>query len=151
MCRIRRFSLLSCALLLVTLSSLAQTPTCKRLIVRDTRFPAYPPIARAANMSATIRFRVEVAADGKAQLSFLDGPRNGVWQTLVKSARDYLSAREHQWVDGEHPKSCSYIAAVEFRETGKAITWPNNYFRVTIEDETRTVVEVRPTTPTVLY
>jgi hypothetical protein len=48
--------------------------------------PVYAPIARAANMPARIRFTGEVTEEGKAQLSFLDGPGKGVWQTLGKSA-----------------------------------------------------------------
>jgi hypothetical protein len=102
-------------------------------------------------MSATIRFSVEVAADGKAQLSFLDGPSKGAWQMLVNSAHNYLSARRYSWIDGGEPKPCHYVASVDFRETGNAIEAPNNFFSVTVEDETHTIVEVRPTVPTVTY
>lgn len=149
--RVRRFTLLLPALLLVALPAFSQTPKCKRFMMWDTQLPVYPAIARAANMSATIRFTVEVPAEGEAQLSFLDGPSKGVWQTLAKSAHDYLSARKYGWFEGEHPKPCSYIASVEFREAGEAINSPNNFFRVTVEDEMHTVVEVKPTVPTVNY
>jgi hypothetical protein len=152
MCRVHRLILLFFMLLLISLPSLAQAPTCKRFKVADAQVPVYPPIARAASMSATIRFTVELAANGKAQVSFLDGPSKGVWQMLVKSAHDYLSAREYTWFDGGQPKPCSYVASVEFRVNGKAVEPPNNFFQVTVEDETRTVVEVRPTVPTtVMY
>ena len=102
-------------------------------------------------MSATIRFAVWIPMQGEATVTFLDGPNKGVWQTLVKSARDYLSARKYGWIEDEHPKPCTYIASVKFRQAGKEIAAPNKYFSVTIEDAMHTIVEVRPTTPTANY
>jgi len=147
----RRSALILLALSLLASPSFSQVATCKRFLMWDTQLPNYPPIARAANMSATMRFTVVVPVEGEAQVSFLDGPDKGVWQTLVKSARDYLSARKYGWFEGEHPKPCSYIASVEFREAGEAISSPNNFLRVTIEDEKHTIVEVKPTVPTANY
>ena len=53
MCRIRQLALLLPAVLLVSLASFAQNHTCKQVKVWDTQLPVYPPIARAADMSAT--------------------------------------------------------------------------------------------------
>lgn len=146
----RNLSLLLPALLAV-LSVSAQSPPCKPFSMWDTQLPVYPPIARAAHMSATIRFTIEIPVQGEAKLTFLDGPSKGVWQMLVGSAHDYLSARKYGWMEGEHPKPCTYTASVEFRQSGKEVAAPNNYFRVTVEDATHTIVEVKPTIPTVNY
>jgi hypothetical protein len=148
--QIRNLSLLL-PLLLVVLPVRAQNPSCKPFMMWDTQLPVYPPIARAVHMSATIRFTIEIPAKGEVKLTFLDGPSKGVWQTLVQSARDYLSARKYGWMEGEHPKPCTYIASVEFRQAGEEIAAPNNYLRVTIEDAMHTIVEVKPTIPTVNY
>jgi hypothetical protein len=75
--QIRNLSLLLPALL-VALPVRAQSPPCKPFMVWDTQLPAYPPIARAANMSARIRFTVEIPVQGEAKLIFLDGPSKGV-------------------------------------------------------------------------
>jgi hypothetical protein len=44
----------------------AQEASCGRFQVSDTIFPIYPPIARIAHMTATIRFRVVLPAQGLA-------------------------------------------------------------------------------------
>jgi hypothetical protein len=102
-------------------------------------------------MSATIRFTVTIAATGEPKLTFLDGPHQGVWQTLVTSAHDYLVSRKYVWFDGPQPKPCIYTASVEFRQSGQPIEPPNNYLCVTVIDETHTIVDVKPTVPTVSY
>ena len=137
--------------LLTALSARAQSPKCEPFLMQDTQLPVYPPIARAAHMSATIRFTIEIPEQGEAKLTFLDGPSKGVWQMLVGSARDYLTARKYGWMEGKQPKPCTYTASVEFRQVGKEIAAPNNYLRVTVEDAMHTIVEVRPTVPTVNY
>lgn len=146
----RNFSMLLAALLLALPIS-AQSPPCKPFLMWDTVLPAYPPIARAAHMAATVRFTIEIPIQGDAKLTFLEGPSKGAWQMLVGSAHDYLSARKYGWMEGDHPKPCSYTASVEFRQSGKEVAAPNNYLRVTVEDAMHTIVEVKPTIPTVNY
>lgn len=140
-------------LILVSVASplISQVPTCKRFLAQNTQLPNYPPIARAAHMSGTIRFTVIIPLTGAPNLVFLDGPHEGVWQTLVTSAHDYLASRKYGWFEAQESKPCSYIASVEFRQSGEALPPPNNYLRVTVIDETHTVVEVKPTVSTVSY
>jgi hypothetical protein len=153
MCWIWRPTLLLPMLLAVAMAcpSFSEVASCKRFSVWDAQLPEYPAIARAAHMTATIRFTVVVSAEGEARLSFLDGPNKGAWQMLVKTAHDYLSARKYGWLEGEKPRPCSYIASVEFRQVGTAVDPPNNFIRVTVIDERHTIVEVKPTVPTVNY
>jgi hypothetical protein len=130
---------------------LAQEATCGRFLINDTKLPTYPPIARAAHMTATIRFKVFIPLQGEPQISFLDGPSKGVWQMLVTSAHDYLAARTYGWFEGAQPKPCSYVASVEYRQIPGELDAPNNFLRITVIDEAHTIVEVKPTTPTVNY
>lgn len=130
---------------------LAQNSPCKRFLIEDTRLPVYPPIAHAAHMEATIRFKILVPVAGEPEVTFLDGPSKGVWQTLISNARDYLTGRKYGWFEGNHREACSYIASVEYRIIPGEIEAPNNFTRVTVFDEKHTLIEVRPTVPTVNY
>jgi hypothetical protein len=139
------------AAVVVVTPAVSQTTQCKPFTMLDTQLPVYPPIARAPRMSATIRFTVEIPVQGEAKLTFLDGPSKGVWQVLVKSAREYLAGRRYGWMEGVNPKPCVYVASVEFRQAGEEIAAPNNFLRVTVEDAMHTLVEVKPTISTINY
>jgi hypothetical protein len=102
-------------------------------------------------MSATIRLTVVIPVEGEAQVSFLDGPDKGVWQTLCQKFSRLSLCKKVRVVRRGTPKPCSYIASVEFRQVGKPINVQNNFLRVTVEDERHTIVEVKPTVPTVNY
>lgn len=130
---------------------LAQNNPCKRFSIEDTHLPVYPPIAHAAHMEATIRFKISVPVTGEPKITFLAGPSKGVWQTLVSNARDYLAGRKYYWLEGDHSEACSYLASVEYRIIPGDVDPPNNFLRVTILDETHTLIEVKPTKPTVTY
>ena len=146
-----RYAWLSLAICIPVSPLYAQPATCKDFSVEESKLPFYPPIAHAAHMEATIRFKVIVPLSGEPQLTFLDGPSQGVWQTLIHNAHDYLDARKYGWFEAAHREPCSYIAAVEYRFTPGEVSPPNNFKRVTVFDETRTVVEVKSTTPTGMY
>jgi hypothetical protein len=137
--------LVGLALAALTASCYAQVPPCKPFLITDTQIPTYPPLARVAHMTGTIRFTVLIAADGKAQISFLDGPNENAWQMLVSSAREYLSARKYGSFERSQPTPCTYTASVEYRIVGKPVDSPNNFMRVTVLDASHTVVEVKPT------
>lgn len=139
------------AIVVLTSPLFSQDAKCKRFFIEDTRLPTYPPIARAAHMEATLRFKVLVPPTGTPQISFMEGPNQGVWQILVTNARDYLTARTYGWLEGSHTEACVYVATVEYRIIPGEVTAPNNFTRVTVFDETHTLVEVKPTTPTVNY
>jgi hypothetical protein len=102
-------------------------------------------------MEATFRFSVFVPKTGEAEITFLDGPSQGVWQILVNNARAYLANRKYGWFEGDQRANCSYTASVEYRIIPGFVDAPNNFIRVTVFDETHTLVEVKATTLTVTY
>ncbi len=102
-------------------------------------------------MTGVFRFKVTFPAHGEPLVSFLDGPNQNAWQMLVASAHEYIASKKYWLADGTQPKSCSYIASVEYRQLPEQVDDPNNFFRVTVIDEAHTLIEVKPTTPTVNY
>jgi hypothetical protein len=130
---------------------IAQDRSCEKFSIQDVKLPTYPPIARAAHMEAVMRFKVLVPASGESEITLLDGPSKGAWQILVANAREYLSNRKYGWFEGDHKESCSYTVSVEYRIIPGEADPPNNFTRVTVIDETRTLIEVKPTKPTVMY
>ena len=129
----------------------AQERNCGRSSIRDARLPTYPPIARAAHMEATLRFRVSVRPRGTPLITLLEGPNQGVWQILVTNAHDYLAARTYEWFEGSRTETCNYVATVEYRIIPGNVSAPNNFMRITVLDELHTLVEVKPTIPTANY
>jgi hypothetical protein len=144
-------ALIFCLAVAPPASMLAQDPTCKRFVIQDGHMPSYPPIAHAAHMEATMRFRVTVPQNGSPEITFLSGPSQGIWQSLVTNAQNYLSDRKYWWSEGTSRAACSYTATVEYRFISGELDPPNNFLRVTVMDETHTLVEVKSTTPTVNY
>jgi hypothetical protein len=147
----RRFRpfIFAAALTLASLAASAQTqePACKNFHISDPQFPTYPPIARAAHVQGTFSFRVTVPASGVPKVTYLDGPNVGVWQFLLTGAQSFLVARRYSW-DTAQPLPCTYTASVEYRILAGNLDAPNNFFRVTILDESHTLIEIKPTTPT---
>ncbi len=146
-----RFALLFLVALACIGSLSAQEAPCKDLSIHDTRLPVYPPIARAAHLEGTIRFNIHLSESGAADVKYLDGPNKGVIGILLSSAREYATSRQHGWITGGHHDACNYILGVEYKIVGPEVDSPNNFLRVTVLDEAHTVVEVKPTTPTVNY
>jgi hypothetical protein len=144
-------SMIAVAAFVLVSPLLAQNNSCKRFLIENSQLPHYPPIAHAAHMEATIRFKISVPVTGEPEITFLDGPSKGVWQTLVSNARDYLAGRKYGWFEGGRPEACSYIASVEYRIIPGEIDAPNNFIRVTVFDEKRTLIEVKPTVLTTNY
>lgn len=144
-----RFALLFFFVLLVCNVSLeAQNVTCKNMSIKDTHLPTYPPIARLAHMQGTIRFSIHVPVQGKAEIKYLDGPNQGVFQTLVANAGEYAAGRKYGWPFGDHHDACDYVLAVEYRIVAPEVNPPNNFLRVTVIDESHTLIEARTFKPT---
>ncbi len=101
-------------------------------------------------MAGNWQYRIEVNSEGKSNVTLISGKQQGVWNILNSAARTYLASREYSWSEG-NSRPCSYSVEVEYRILPEEIPAPNNFFRVTVWDEGRTLVEIKSTTPTVNY
>jgi hypothetical protein len=129
--------------------ALAQQSNCADVQIFESKLPVYPPIARAAHMQGVFHFSVVVHADGHSDVRFLDGPSKGVFQVFEASGREFIESRRYGWVTGGEHLACSYTAEVEYRMLPDEANPPNNFMRVTDLDLGHTLVEVKPTTPTI--
>jgi hypothetical protein len=138
-------------LLLLGFSScvFAQHPDCKDVQIFESKLPIYPAIARAAHMKGVFHFAVVVYPDGHSEVRFVDSPNKGAFQVFAASGRDFLESRRYGWVTGGQPQSCSYTAEIEYRILPEEVSSPNNFMRVTDVDLGHTLVEVKPTLPTI--
>jgi hypothetical protein len=99
-------------------------------------------------MQEIIRFNIHLSSTGEAKISYLDGPNKGAFEMLVTNAKDYAEGRQHGWITGGTHQPCDYTLAVEYSIVTPAVDPPNNFLRVTVIDEGRTLVETRPFKPT---
>lgn len=146
-----RFAVLFLVVVASINSPKARAAVCKDLSIHDTRLPIYPVIARAAHMEGIIRFNIHLSDSGIAQVQFLDGPSKGAFGMLLSNAQDYANGRQYGWVTGGHHDPCNYTLAVEYKIIGPEVPAPNNFLRVTVIDAEHTLVEAKPTVPTVNY
>ena len=127
----------------------AQQSNCADVQIFESKLPVYPPIARAAHMQGVFHFSIVVHPDGRSDVRFLDGPSKGAFQVFIASGREFIESRRYGWATGGDHLACSYTAEVEYRMLPDEVNPPNNFMRVTDLDLGHTLVEIKPTTPTI--